>query len=75
MLHKSYHPDYGYVDLSTETSLRIFDTDDWPSSGILFFEGSYDTSARLIAVDAMTAKVTADTVGDGFDDFHTGAMN
>lgn len=70
-----YHPDYGFVDITNETTFRIFDTDDWPSSGTLFFKGADNTSARLIALDAMTAEVTADTAGDGFDDFDTGAIN
>ncbi len=70
-----YHPDFGFVDITDETTFRIFDTDDWPSSGTLFLKGADNTSARLIALDAMTAEVTADTAGDGFDDFETGAVN
>jgi hypothetical protein len=70
-----YHPDYGYVDITNETDFRIFDTDNWPSSGILFFKGADNTSARLTALDELTAKVTADTIGDGVDDFETKAIN
>jgi len=70
-----YHPNYGYVDFSTEVTLRTLDIDDWPSSGTLLFEGANNTSARLIAVDALTAQVTADTDGDTIVDFDTGPIN
>ena len=70
-----YHPDYGYVNFTTDVVFRIFETDDGPSSGSIFFEGDNGTTARLTAIDAVTARVTADTDGDGFDDFDTGLIN
>ena len=70
-----YHPEYGYVNFTTDVALRIFETDDGPSSGSIIFEGDSGTTARLTAIDAVTARVTADTDGDGFDDFDTGLIN
>jgi hypothetical protein len=69
-----YDPDYGYVDITTPTPLRIYDNDDYPSSGVLVVEGEDGTAggptrARLTAVSSTTYQVTADTNGDGSYDW------
>jgi hypothetical protein len=68
-----YDHDNGYVDVSTDKPLRIFDQDDVPSSGILVLTGGKgsaggNTMARLVAVDSSSFTVEADTDGDGLYD-------
>ena len=68
-----YNPDYGYVDISTESPLRIYDTDIWPSSGIVTATGDAGTKARLTVIDSSSFFVEADTDGDGlYDDYTSG---
>ena len=76
-----YHPDYGYVTISTPTPLRINDGDDYPFQGILVVEGEDGTAggptrARLTVIDNSEYQVEADTDGDGFyDDYDSGVLN
>lgn len=64
-----YHPDYGYVTISTPTPLLIYDSDDYPSDGVIVAEGEDGTvgptRARLIVIDNTKYRVEADTDGDG----------
>ena len=75
-----YDHDYGYVDVSTEELFRIYDNDDWPSSGVLALEGAEGveggkTMARLVVLDANSFQIEADTDGDGsFDDYNSGPL-
>lgn len=75
-----YDPDYGYVILSTSTPLRIYDSDDYPSQGILIVTGETgigggSTKARLTAHSSTTYEVEADTNGDGTYDWTSGILN
>jgi hypothetical protein len=69
-----YHPDHGYVELTTEEVFVIYDGDGWPSSGILLMVGANGTRAKLTAVDEATCIVDADTDGDGFYDWSSGPL-
>ncbi|MBC8414526.1 MAG: hypothetical protein ISR96_06900 [Nitrospira sp.] len=69
-----YHPVHGFVVLSTESPLRVFDNDEWPSQGVLVLSGSGATSARLKAVSATTFSVAADTNGDSIRDYDSGTQ-
>jgi len=70
-----YHPDYGYVDVTTEELFVIHDEDEWPSSGILLMVGANNTGARLTAINNLRCRVEADTDGDGeFDDWDSGPL-
>jgi hypothetical protein len=65
-----YDPDYGYVDLDTTQTLRVYAGDDYPSSGILTLYGEYGTgggrtSAVVTAIDATSCRVEVDSDGDG----------
>lgn len=65
-----YDPDYGYVDLETTQTLRVYSGDEYPSSGILTLYGEYGTaggrtSAVLTAIDATYCRVEVDCDGDG----------
>jgi len=75
-----YDPDYGYVNLVLEESIRINDTDMWPSSGKMVLIGAVvgqggNTKARLTFLSATEYLVEADTDGDGaFDDYNSGTL-
>jgi hypothetical protein len=84
MTGQSYHPDYGYVDVTTPTLFRIYDTDDYPSQGVLEIVGDIgtgggNTRARLTALTNTTYQVIADTNGDGDftdpGDYDSGTLN
>lgn len=71
---KFYDPDYGCVILSTTIPLRIYDTDEYPSQGVLIVTGKTgiggeSTKARLTALTSATYEVEADTNGDGTYDW------
>jgi hypothetical protein len=59
-----YHPDYGYVDITTTTPFTIYGTDEFPSNGILLIVGANNTKARLTAIDNVSCRVEADTNGN-----------
>ena len=74
-----YDPDYGYVDISTNTPFVIYDGDAWPSEGVLVIRGETGsaggrTRARLDALSSTTYRVQADTDGDGSYDCDSGEL-
>ncbi|NNG02218.1 MAG: hypothetical protein HKM93_22770 [Desulfobacteraceae bacterium] len=74
-----YHPDEGYITLSTGAPLYINHSDIYPYDGVLLFtgaDGSADgpTRIRLTAVSDTTCRVEADTNGDGTYDYDSGEM-
>jgi hypothetical protein len=70
-----YDPDYGYIDLSTESPGVILTGDENPSAGVLVGKGRNNTKARLTALTSTTYKVDADTDGDGVYDWNSGTLN
>jgi hypothetical protein len=70
-----YHPDYGYVTLTTQDSFVVNDGDDWPSSGILVIAGANGSQARLTALDNATCRIEADAGGDDVYEWDSGIMN
>jgi len=75
-----YHPDYGYVTISTPTLFRFYDADVTPSSGVLLLTGETgtsgdSTSARLTVLSTTTYHIQADTNGDGVYDWDSGTLN
>lgn len=75
-----FDPDYGYVTISTDAPFRIYDSDVWPSEGILVATGNTgiaggSTMARLTALSSTTYQVDADTTGDGAYDWNSGILN
>lgn len=69
-----YHPNHGYVTISTEEAFIIIDGDEWPSSGILLLFGADNTRAKLTAIDETYCRIEADTDGDGVYDWDSGPM-
>jgi hypothetical protein len=69
-----YHPDYGFVTLTTSEPFVVHDEDDWPTSGQLAIEGNSHTKARLITIDYLHYRIEADTEGDGIFDWDSGIL-
>ena len=70
-----YDPNYGYVVLSTSSSLVVYSGNAYPSSGELIIEGAEGTGIRLIFLDASSFQVDVETSGDGlYDDFTSGTQ-
>jgi len=70
-----YHPDFGYVTLSTPEPLVLHDGDEWPESGILILTGANNSKAKLTAMDHLTCTVEVDHDGDGAYEWDSGIIN
>lgn len=70
-----YHPDYGYVTISTPDPLTIHDGDEWPTSGTLLVMGASNTKAQLIATSNLTFMVEADLDGDDAYEWNSEVMS
>ena len=75
-----YHPDYGYVDISTPTAFRIYSGSTWPSQGLLMLDGKTgiaggSTRARLTVISSNAYEVEADTNGDGTYEWNSGSLS
>ena len=66
-----YHPDHGYVVVSTQIDIRIGDFDTYPSQGVLVVTGAGGSKARLTAGPIGQYQVEVDADGDDTyeDDF------
>jgi hypothetical protein len=70
-----YHPEYGFVVLTTSDPFIVHEGDDWPSSGQLNILGENATTAQLTAIDHLHTGIAADTDGDGLLDWESGLLN
>ena len=70
-----YHPDYGYVVLTTPVLFVIYDSDDFPSDGSLVLSGASGTKAELIAIDYLNCECKSDSDGDGAYDWESGVIS
>ena len=71
-----YDHDIGYVNISVDESIRINDTENWPSSGSYILTGAAGTKARLTFLNVTDFQVEADTDGDNlYDDYSSGAKS
>jgi hypothetical protein len=70
-----YHPDHGFVSLTTTETFVVHEEDDWPTSGQLVLAGDNATEARLMAIDQLRCRVEADTDGDGIFDWESDTLN
>jgi hypothetical protein len=70
-----YHPDHGYVNLTTTGPFIVHHEDDWPTSGLLEIEGQKNTQAELTALNQLTYSVAADTDGNGVFDWDSRILN
>lgn len=69
-----YHPVHGFIDFITLEPLTISGTGQFPSAGIIEFTGAQETEARLTAISATHCRVTADTDGDGENEYDSGEI-
>ena len=72
---KFYHPDFGFVNLTTTDPFVVYDKDVWPTSGQLVIQGDNHTQAQLLAVDHLRCAVEAVTQGNGVFDWDSGILN
>jgi len=70
-----YHPDHGFVNLTTTEPFIVHNEDDWPTSGLLVIQGDKNTKAELSARDQLTCFLAVDTDGDGAIDWESGILN
>ena len=70
-----YHPDYGYVNITTSEPFIVHHEDTWPTSGLLGMKGEKNTQAELRALDQLTYSVKADTDGNGVFDWDSGILH
>ena len=61
---KFYHPDHGYVNLSTPDPFVLHEGDEWPTSGTLIVKGADNAKAKITAIDNLSCAVEADVDGD-----------
>ncbi len=66
---KFYHPDHGYVTLSTLEAdpFVMYEGDEFPISGTLIVTGANNAKARIVAEDAVSCSVDGDF--DGFEGY------
>jgi hypothetical protein len=70
-----YHPDHGFVKITTTEPFIIHDEDDWPTSGRIEIRGADNTNAQLTTLDYLYFGVEADTDGNGIFDWDSGTLN
>lgn len=69
-----YHPDYGYVTLSTTVPFTLYDGDEWPTAGTLVVTGANGSKAKITAIDNVNCVVEADIDGDDSYEWDSGTM-
>ncbi len=60
-----YHPEEGYVDVTTTTALFYASGEVYPSSGIILFTGRDNGRARLTAISSTQFQLELDADNDG----------
>ena len=70
-----YHPDHGFVYLTTSETFVVHDDDDWPTSGQIVIQGDKNTRAQLTAIDHIHFGIEADTNGNGIFNWDSGFLN
>jgi hypothetical protein len=64
-----YHPDHGYVELSTPVPIVLLGDDEWPTSGTLVVTGANNAKAKITAIDNANCTIEADIDGDDAYEF------
>jgi hypothetical protein len=69
---KYYHPDYGYVTVTTPTPFQAPTGALYPSQGVLIGTGANSSAARLTILSNTTYMVECDADGDGTYEWSSG---
>jgi hypothetical protein len=69
-----FHPDYGYVTLSTIVPFRLYWSDFGPVTGQLQITGANGSHALLTSISTTLYEVTADTDGNGTYEWSSGPL-
>ncbi len=69
-----YHPEHGYVELTTLEPFIVHSEDEWPISGLLRIKGANNTQAQLSPLNQVHLSIEADTDGDGGFDWDSGVL-
>jgi hypothetical protein len=75
MSGRFFHPDHGYVTLSTVDPFVSNDGDEWPNDGTLVVIGANNSKVKLTALSNLTCSVDVDVDGDGVYELLSGVMN
>ncbi len=70
-----YHPDYGYVIVTTSEPFIWHDDENRPAAGRVMIYGDHNTSAQFMAFDHLHYGIEADSAGDGIFDWDSGILN
>jgi hypothetical protein len=70
-----YHPDYGFVILTTSAPFVVHNGDDWPTAGQILIQGDKNTTAQFTVINQLGFGVEADTNGDGTFNWDSGILN
>ena len=65
MTGRFYHPDYGYVDVTTPTPFRYTGSNDYPYPGVLVATGADGGTCTLTSLSTTTYQIDIDEDGDG----------
>lgn len=61
---KTYHPEHGYVNITTTTLIRANFADNYPSAGVIELTGAGASKARVSFTSNNTYKIDIDSNGD-----------
>ncbi len=70
-----YHPDFGFVNISTIIPLRFGAGKIWPSTGEFIITGNAGTKARLTVLSETRYQIDADTDGNDSYEWGTGILH
>lgn len=65
MAGRFYHPDYGYVEITTTTPFRYTGLDEYPYPGVMVATGSNGGTTTLTSLSNTSYRVDIDEDGDG----------
>ena len=69
-----YHPDHGYITLSTPTQLRYTTGASYPSAGVMIATGTTNSKARLTVIDGTQVTLEVDADGDNVYESNLGTI-
>ena len=70
-----YHPEFGYVILTTTEPFILHDHDSRPSAGRMMIFGDHNTRAQFMALDHLHDGIAVDSAGDGVFDWSSGILS